>query len=192
MPAARHCCSRAENDAGGSGLPHPIVVAVGHRRNEAAAVGSAILQQRLEGRGLGIVGLGRRIGRCQHVGAIVVDECGEHRRQQRIGPGILANVERRCDLDFLAFDLGRGERHLEILVDRRIEQHRGPLEHRAGVEGLRRRHRHHFGDAALLVAAHNAILVGRLTGVYALAAQRDGADARGEHAGAGDRAGRDA
>ena len=46
-------------------------------------------------------------------------------------------------------------------------------------------------DAALLVAAHDAVLVGRLVGVYALAAQRDGADAGRDHAGAGDRAGRD-
>jgi len=43
-----------------------------------------------------------------------------------------------------------------------------------------------------LVTAHDTVLVRRLVGDYSLTAQRDGADARGGHAGSGDRAGGEA
>ena len=99
-------------------LAHPVVIALGHGRNESAAIRVFVLQQALEGRCLGIVRLGRRIRGRKNVRPIIVDEVGEHGRHTGIALLFLLHMESRGDFDFFAFYLRLRESHLQLAVGR--------------------------------------------------------------------------
>src|SRR5690606_38363812 len=125
-----------------------------------------------------------RIGGCQDVALLIVDEFGNGGRKLR--PALLMpEMEGRSDLDFLAVDLRLGKGHQHFAQRVRLQKRTGLLQDRAGIEKPRRSHGQNLDQAPLLSGAVDGGLVGKAVRLLAAGTEGDRAYSRSLEAGAG-------